>query len=291
MEISVVIPNYNGQKLLEKNLPHVINAAPKAEIVVVDDASTDNSVEFLKTNFPKVIIIKNQKNLRFSKSCNKGVKAAKGDIVVLLNSDVKPEKDFLQPLLNHFQTTRHSGLDPESSSKLDEVFSVGCREIKIQNDKKVFSGRTEGKWEMGLFTHWKPEDQESQNTFWNFGGSMAVDRVKFLSLGGFDPIYSPAYWEDIDLSYRAKKKGWQVLFEKDSVVHHQHESTNKNVFGKNKINQIALRNQIIFSLKHKPYQFILWSSINLIYQSINTNGRFVPAFLKAMSRFLFKYEK
>ncbi len=94
MKISVVIPNYNGQKLLAKNLSKVIAVCKNCETIVVDDASTDDSVQFLQIKFPKVKIVKHKKNKRFAVACNSGVKAAQGEIVILLNSDVVPEKDF-----------------------------------------------------------------------------------------------------------------------------------------------------------------------------------------------------
>jgi GT2 family glycosyltransferase len=271
MKVSVVIPNYNGEKLLTKNLPAVIKACPRSEIIVVDDASTDNSIKILENKFPHVKIVRNKKNLRFAKACNKGAKAAKGELILFLNSDVSPEKDFLKPLLKHF--------------KDEKVFSVGCKEKENKNGVLHISGRTEGEIQKGLLVHWKPEDQEYLETLWNFGGSMIVDRSKFISIGGFDHIYSPAYWEDIDLCWQAKKHDWKVLFEKDSIVNHNHETTNKSVFGDKKIEQISLRNQIIFSLKHFPFIFYLWLPYHLLTTNVKTKGLFAKAFIKALKRF------
>ena len=103
MKVSVIIPNYNGQKLLADNLPHVLKACPNCEIIVVDDASTDNSVSFLNSKFPQIKIIQNKSNMRFAKTCNFGAQKAEGDILVFLNSDVRPEKDFLPHVLKHFE--------------------------------------------------------------------------------------------------------------------------------------------------------------------------------------------
>jgi len=272
MKISIVIPNFNGKKLLEKNLPFIINSVPNVEIIIVDDASTDNSISFIKKNYPNIILVENQTNIRFAKSCNRGVKKAQGDIVILLNSDVKPDKNFLKPLISHFQNPK--------------VFSVGCKEI----DNNIISGRTEGEFTKGLFVHTKPKDQEKQNTFWTFGGSMAFDRQKFLKLRGFNPIYSPAYWEDIDLCYKAKIKGWICLFEKNSIVYHNHETTNSNVFGQKKIQKIALTNQIIFSFKYKPFYFLLWLPYNLISLTLKTKGQFLISLFSSIYK-LIKYSK
>src|SRR5690348_5169505 len=109
--ISVVIPNYNGEELLKKNLPQVVEESKKyhgeKEIILVDDASEDDSLAFLHTfmlhtKSVPIHILQNKRNKGFSSTVNKGVMLAKGDILVLLNTDVSPQEDFLNPLLEHF---------------------------------------------------------------------------------------------------------------------------------------------------------------------------------------------
>ena len=102
-KISVVIPNYNGKNLLKKNLPIVIKNCPGAEIIVVDDCSKDQSVQFLHKTFKKVRTIKLKKNYGFAIASNTGVKAAKNNLVLLLNSDVVPKNNFLNPARSHFR--------------------------------------------------------------------------------------------------------------------------------------------------------------------------------------------
>ena len=118
MKISIIIPNYNGNDLFKKNLPTVLKVKGMEEIIVVDDGSTDESVNYIKDQIrqlaekfksfnsmqgknAKLKIIENEKNLGFSSAVNRGVKEAKGEIIVLLNTDVSPEPDFLKPLLTH----------------------------------------------------------------------------------------------------------------------------------------------------------------------------------------------
>ncbi len=174
MNISIVIPNYNGKKLLEKNLPKVLQACQKWaktgwEIVVADDASTDDSVAFLKKNYPQVKVIVHQKNQRFAANCNTGVKKAKGKVVVLLNNDVSPEPDFLKPLIKHFKNPK--------------VFAVGCKEKDIKEGKTIYSGRGLGEFKRGFLIHWRAKNQNKKDTLWTAGGSMAVHRQKWLELG------------------------------------------------------------------------------------------------------------
>jgi len=270
--VSVVIPSYNGTHLLKKYLPSVIKACPGTEIIVVDDASTDDSVKFLNKKFPQVKLVINRTNQRFAVSCNQGIKAAKGQIAILLNNDVAPKKNFLKPLLKHFDKT--------------QIFAVGCLEIQTIKGKQQHSGRSLCQFKRGFLVHQRAKNQFHSQTCWAAGGSMAVDRKKYLQLGGMDPLYKPAYWEDIDLSWRAKQKGWQVLFEPKSQVYHHHETTNISVFGKRKMQLMATRNQILFVWKNirgrQLLEHFLWLPYHLILSTVRTQGVFLIAFIQAI---------
>jgi hypothetical protein len=130
--VSIVIPNWNGVELLKKHLQKVIDNAPGAEIVVADDVSTDGSVEYLRKNFPKVVVVELNKRVGFAANVNAGVAKATGDIVILLNTDVEPEKGFLKPLLPHFENL--------------DMFAVGCLEKSPVATVVVFRGRGVARW-------------------------------------------------------------------------------------------------------------------------------------------------
>ena len=102
-KISVIIPNYNGKHLLGKNLPSVIKNCSNCQIIVIDDASTDESVDFIRKNFGQIKLIVNKKNSGFACSINIAVNKAGGNLVLLLNSDVSPRTDFLKPALARFE--------------------------------------------------------------------------------------------------------------------------------------------------------------------------------------------
>lgn len=259
MEISLVIPNYNGRRLLEKNLPAVLRACSGAEIIVVDDASTDDSVAFLKKNYPQIRVLVHPRNLRFAAVCNSGVEAAKGKIVVLLNTDVVPENSFLKPLLAPFA-------DPQ-------VFSVGCREKDMVDGRVILSGRAEGEFRRGFLVHRRAKNQTKADTLWTTGGSMAVDRQKWQELGGMDTLFRPAYWEDIDLSWRARRRGWKTLFEPRAEVFHHHESTNLAAFGHPKMKVFAYKNQFLFVWKNGDAGMILRHLLWLPYHLLTTARR------------------
>lgn len=274
MNLSVVIPNYNGQDLLKKNLPKVIEAVGDTQIIVVDDASSDNSLSILDSFGSKLKVIRNVKNLGFSSTVNFGVKESKGDIVIILNTDVIPEKGFLAPLLSHF--------------KDDKVFAVGCMDKSIEDDKIVLRGRGMGGWKRGFFVHSRGEVDKT-NTLWVGGGSGAFKKSIWDKLGGFSVLYNPFYWEDIDLSYRALKSGYKIIFEPKSVVIHEHDKgAIKSTFSNFQVKTIAYRNQFIFIWKNTtdldlllPHLF--WLPYHFIKAFIGRDIAFFKGFLSAFA--------
>lgn len=287
MNISIIIPNYNGQDLLKKNLPKVFESVSfyrggKAEVVVADDASTDGSLLLLESlrskinsSYPNIEfkIIENEKNLGFSSNVNLGAGSASGDILILLNTDVIPHKDFLRPLLSHFE-------DPQ-------VFAIGCMDESIENDKKILRGRGIGFWRRGFLVHSRGEVDKS-NTLWVSGGSGAFRKTIWDRLGGLDKRYNPFYWEDIDISYRALKSGYKILFESKSVVLHVHEKgAIKSSFTKFQIKTIAYRNQFIFVWKNitdllMQFEHLFWFPYHIFSAVIRRDLAFFNGLLHAI---------
>ncbi len=249
LKISIIIPSYNGKELLKKYLPGVINACKKCknvtEIIVVDDSSNDGTISFLKSKFPNIKILSLKSNLGFIKAVNYGVKKSKGDLVLLLNNDVEVDINFIAPLFQHFY--RHK-----------DLFAVTSKSIIDYKDKKnVIESITKGNWRNGMFLFEQPglkEPKFSINfTCTNFhacGGFSLFDRKKFLYLEGFDDLYEPFYWEDIDLSYRAWKIGWKIFYEPESIVYHKGHSTVLKVQSIKEIELIYHRNKYLFIWKN-----------------------------------------
>lgn len=246
MNISVVIPNYNGKKLLQ-DLPKVLHILEEytdgsKELVIADDASKDNSVvlieDFINNNRKsdvKIILLKNTtgKNQGFAINVNKAVKMCSGEIIILLNTDVIPRDNFLGPLLSHF-----------SNSK---IFAVGCLDESVENGKTTLRGRGIGEWRKGFLVH-RRGSVDKTDTLWVSGGSGAFRKSIWDMLGGFNKLYSPFYWEDIDICYRAQKAGYQVVFEKKSIVRHEHETGSiKTNYSPFYVRTIAYRNQFFFT--------------------------------------------
>lgn len=238
INVSIIIPNFDGNDLLRKNLPHVLAAQEVKsnnilEIIVVDDASKDESIKVIKEHFPQVRLIKHRINRGFASSVNTGVRSSKGKLVVLLNTDVKPEKDFLEVALEHF--------------KNEDTFGVSLHEKGY--------GWAKAKFENGFIAHQpgKPSNK-SRDTFWISGGSGVFRRDLWIKLGGFDEKLFKFYWEDVDLSYRAAKRGFKLIWEPKAKVLHKHESTTARVFSKKELEKMQEVNQLSFIWKNLTSQ-------------------------------------
>lgn len=240
---TIVIPNWNGLDLLRKYLPPLMEATKASaanEILVVDNGSHDGSAEFVRSNFPGVTVLGLERNLGFGGGSNAGFRAAKNDIVVLLNSDMRVEPDFLQPLLDGFTDAK--------------VFAVSCQIFLSDAAKRrEETGLTEGWWRDGALRVGHREDPEVTGLFPCFyggGGSCAFDRDKFLELGGFDELLAPFYLEDTDMGYLAWKRGWKVLYQPASVVYHEHRGTIGKTFSGSYIQGVLKKNFLLFSWKN-----------------------------------------
>ena len=268
LKVSIVIPNYNGENLLLENLPYVIKAKDNSknrilEIIVVDDASIDQSVKIIKRNFPEVKLIKHTKNRGFASSANTGVRTSKGELIVLLNTDVIPEEDFLEPVFRHF---KNSG-----------VFAVSLHEKGYGSARGVFKN--------GFIQH-EPvsESKKTENTFWVNGGSGVFRRYVWLKLGGMDEkLLNPFYWEDVDLSYRALKSGYGLLWEPKARVLHQHGST----IGKMPLKyrqRIQERNQLLFIWKDLTSKRLVKKHIVGVVRRVFRHPGYLRIVLMAMFR-------
>ena len=272
-KVSVIIPNYNGEELLSHNLPNVIKFCKACEIIIVDDASSDGSVKLIKKSYRDIKLIKNSRNLGFARSINIGVESASGDLVLLLNSDVSPREDFLDSALKQFKDKK--------------LFAVALADFSHENGKIIKRGRGGAVFEKGFVNHFKLPSEFGE-TLWVSGGSGLFDKEKFKALGGFDPIYAPFYWEDIDLSFRAWQIGWRCIFEPKSQVDHFHEKgAIKKSSSKFFVKTVSYKNQFIFVWKNiEDYllmiQHLLWLPYHFTKALINLDFAFFVGFLWAV---------
>jgi GT2 family glycosyltransferase len=252
---SIVVLNWNGRDLLAQGLPSILKAVQvdgrPHEILVVDNGSTDDSIEHLKEHFPEVRILALPQNLGFAEGNNAGVRAATHDVVVLLNNDMVVDPGFLGPLLN--------GFGPETFAVSSQIFH------QDPSQRREETGRTTAVFRRGMidYSHREiesaPLPRDYYPVLWAGGGSSAFHREKFLALGGFQDLYSPAYVEDTDLSYQAWRVGWEVVLAPESIVYHRHRASTNRRFSQSQLRVLVLRNQSFFIWKNIQSWRLLFS--------------------------------
>ncbi len=271
MTFSIVIPNFNGEELLTENLPSVM-ALGADEVIVVDDASTDNSLGIIRkfqrgtralASNAELQIIKNKENLGFARSVNKGVRVARGDVVILLNTDVKPQTGLLEAILPHFKDSK--------------VFGVSFAEDRFSYSR--------GFWKDGFVEHAPGEKtNETHSSFWVSGGSAAFKKSVWDKLGELDDVYSPFYWEDMDISYRAAKRGYKNIWEPKAKVVHEHEATIGKYHSRAEINFVQERNQLIFIWKNITSQRMTSQHIKGLLARVVKSPGYIRIVLAALSK-------
>ncbi len=277
---SIVVLNWNGKDLLAQGIPSVIEAVARDgrphEILVVDNGSNDGSVEYLQATFPQVRVVALPENLGFTKGNNAGVRAARHDIVVLLNNDMVVDPGFLRPLLD--------GFGPKTFAVSSQIY------LQDPLARREETGRTAAQFRRGLIDYAHQDvgkDKVSRPrypTFWAGGGSSAFHRGRFLTLGGFQDIFSPAYVEDTDLSFQAWKAGWDVLFAPGSIVYHRHRASTSRRFTPADLQTLIQRNQFLFIWKNiRSWRLLLahcaflpWNCYRLARDSGLTIWRSLP---------------
>lgn len=218
MKVAVVILNYNGASMLAKFLPSVIEYSPGAEIVVADNASTDDSVAVVKEGFPAVRLIQLDKNYGFADGYNKALEQVDAEFFLLLNSDVEVTREWLEPLLLFME---------------GNPAAVACQpKILAYNNKTYFeyAGAAGGFIDRYGYPYCRGrlfdcvEEDKGQyddvcRVFWATGAAMMVRSDAFRKAGGFDGRFF-AHMEEIDLCWRMLARGGEIYVVPQSMVYH-----------------------------------------------------------------------
>jgi GT2 family glycosyltransferase len=246
--ISVVIPNYNGIELFKVNLPPLYKALEKSgsnyEIIVADDASNDDSVDFLKQNYPDVKILTSPVNKGFSSTMNRGIFAAKNDLVLSLNSDVVLMEDYFLPLFRYFK-------DPDTFAVAGKI--IGLNDDQVQDSAKypnVAFGNISGTTNYKIVNYKSKDTILGMPSFFTSGANTVYDREKLVFAEGFTELYSPYYGEDLDLSMKAWRLGWKSYYEEKAICRHPSSSTIKKYNPPKKIRVVTRRNKMIMHFTH-----------------------------------------
>ncbi len=270
--ISAIIPTYRNKWSLLHNLKRNLPYLNGTEIIIVNDNPRINLEKDLKP-FENIILIENEKNCGFGESVNRGVKKASNPYIMLLNDDVLLQDSNYQLTINDFR---------KDSSLFAVSFSQKEKDGGVVGKNRFF-------WRRGLFFHQKARDLNLGENGWAEGGACIIDKKKFEKLGGFDSVYSPFYWEDIDLSYRARKAGYKIIFDPSILVQHHHESTIGKYFSKDFVKTIAFRNQFLFMWKNatikEKFAHFLFLPFNLCYYLFKGEFAFLKGFFQAIKKF------
>jgi len=220
LTVAVVILNWNGRKLLEQFLPSIVNYSTNeyTKIYVADNASTDDSISFIKKTFPTVSIILNKENGGYAKGYNDALKNINADVFALVNSDIEVTENWITPVVDYFlQQPEVSIIQPKIKDfKNKEYFEyAGAAGGFIDSYGYPFCrGR--------IFDTVEKDQNQYENTkkiFWASGACFFVRTSVFMQLNGFDESFF-AHQEEIDFCWRAYNSGHQVYYLPSSEVYH-----------------------------------------------------------------------
>lgn len=242
MKVAVVIPNWNGADLLAESVKSLLGQNYPHSIIIVDNGSVDDSVELIEQNFPEITLIKNSKNLGFAGGVNTGIRHAlqeNFDAIALLNNDAVADKDWLGQLVQNLE-------------QYPEVGITTCKLMSADGSHLDSTG--------DIYTTWglpypRGRDEAAGNQYdespWVFGasGGASLYRADMLrQIGLFDEDFF-AYYEDVDISFRAQLAGWKARYEPNAKVCHATSTTGRKIPG-------FFTYQTI-----KNYPFIFWKNV------------------------------
>ncbi|MDA3869424.1 MAG: glycosyltransferase family 2 protein [Gammaproteobacteria bacterium] len=283
--ISIILPNYNGASLLEKNLPSLLEAIDgfEHEIIVIDDCSSDNSVSFLEQSYPDITVIQNEVNLGFSATCNKGIRAARLELLCVVNTDVTFTPDYFTKATKEFDDASLFAVKGDIinyNSSFEDVINID-RTILLYYKRGFL--RFDTKTPLTKRTLISGDIEQ----FVGLGCCFVCRREQMLELGGFDEIYSPFYWEDGDLGLRAVQKGFNLLYLPEAKVFHQASSTISNYRSHSQRRLVSNRNKFLFTWRHLDKKR-LWLShapvtlLNLLSRWLILDWKYYASFFYAI---------
>ncbi len=245
MKASVIILVWNGMAYLEACLNAVLaQDYPDFEVIVVDNASTDGSADFVAARYPQVRLIRNARNLGFAAGNNVGLRAATGDILVLLNQDTEVRPGWLAALAAATQTPR-VGIAGGKAYYPDG---------RIQHAGGYVDDRGEGS-HFGVRQEDRGQFDAERDVDYVTGAALAITRTAFQAIGALDEAFAPVYYEDVDWCYRARQAGFRVLYAPQARLVHKEESAAATLDYAGMY--MVHRHRIRFVLKHWPVERLL----------------------------------
>ena len=246
---SLIVLNYNGRGVIEPCVESLLRArAPEDEIIVVDNASTDGSQDSLPDT-QDVRVLRLTENT-FIFGLNRGLEIARGRFVAFLNNDIVVDPDFVERCLRRFEDG-------------EDVFAICPRILEVTGADQ--GSRTAGFWKRGLiFYRPRPHSETPTDCFFAVGGQSFFRRDMLTEIGSIDPLFWPMYHEDIELSYRAWKRGWRVRYEPSAIAHHAGGHSSRRVFTPPQLRSFVRQNEFLIVWKDVTDKRLLAEHVALL---------------------------
>lgn len=252
--VTIVILNYNGRPFLEKFLPTIIKHSPKCEIVVADNHSSDNSVEFLYKNHKDIRILEFNQNYGYSGGYNRAIEQLDSDYFIILNSDVEVTENWIEPIISVFESDEKIAaiqpklLDYKHKDKFEYAGGAGGYIDKL--GYPFCRGRIFDAIETDTGQY-----DDTREVFWATGACFFIRAKLFKRYGGFDETFF-AHMEEIDLCWRMKSDGYKVYCCGESVVYHFGGGT--LTYGNPRKTYLNFRNSLLVLIKNMPLTELAW---------------------------------
>jgi GT2 family glycosyltransferase len=270
--VTFIVPSHNQRHLMDFCLPPLLaEAADAHRVIVVDDASTDDTVACLRAHYPQVGVIALSRNQGFGGAVRAGIAASETPLFALINTDVQVRPGFLAAMLPHFDRP--------------DTFAV-CSRIELPNGSQMETGNVAPAWSGMLEPHHLPPTGPGPILYAG-GASSVYDRAKYEALGGFETVYRPMYFEDIELGYRAWRRGWRSLFEPNASVFHQRRAWIGARFSDAQANETFLKNGLLFVWKNVRDPAMLAQNCAYVWarlarELLDGEGTMARAFVRAL---------
>lgn len=248
--ISIVVLNYNGQRYLDACLASLAEQTYQDfELIVVDNASTDGSVEHLRDHFPQVRLVINEANLGFAAGTNSGIRAARGEFILTFNNDAQADRHFLEHII-----------EPMVDAKVGSCAAKMLFPDGRINSAGICFSRSGAAWDRGMFENDSGQYDLQEEVFGACAGAALYRKSMLDEIGLFDEDFF-LYMEDVDLAFRARLAGWRCIYVPRAKVYHHHGGTAG--FGSDLAVYYGNRNVIWYAVKDFP-AWLLISSLPFI---------------------------